>query len=251
MPSSSRRRSSSFRIWSWIVTSSAVVGSSASSSVGCAGERDGDHRPLAHAAGELVRIVVEALARGRDADDGRAARRRARAGARRSRPVCACRFSSICRPIGQHGIERASSAPGRSSRSRAPRTRAQLALGHADEVAPAPARRCPSTRPGARTQAAGCARSVTLLPEPDSPTRPSTSPWRSVEVDAVDGGAACRAAVAKRDAQAADARAAVAAARHRRVRQQVGEAVAEQAEAEARQHDRDAGEDRDPPGGAS
>ena len=34
MPSVSRSRSSSFRIWSWMVTSSAVVGSSASSKAG-------------------------------------------------------------------------------------------------------------------------------------------------------------------------------------------------------------------------
>ena len=35
-----------------MVTSSAVVGSSASSSLGCAGDRGGDHHPLAHAAGQ-------------------------------------------------------------------------------------------------------------------------------------------------------------------------------------------------------
>ena len=56
-------RSSSSRICAWIVTSSAVVGSSAISSVGLAGERHRDHHALAHAAGELVRIAVDALAR--------------------------------------------------------------------------------------------------------------------------------------------------------------------------------------------
>ena len=49
------------------MTSSAVVGSSAISSAGCR-HRHGDHRALAHAAGELVREVVEALPRHRDAD---------------------------------------------------------------------------------------------------------------------------------------------------------------------------------------
>jgi hypothetical protein len=39
-----------------MVTSSAVVGSSAISSFGLAGERHGDHHALAHAARELVRI---------------------------------------------------------------------------------------------------------------------------------------------------------------------------------------------------
>jgi hypothetical protein len=43
-----------------MVTSSAVVGSSAISSFGIAGQRHGDHHALAHAAGELVRIVVDA-----------------------------------------------------------------------------------------------------------------------------------------------------------------------------------------------
>ena len=45
-----------------MVTSSAVVGSSAISSFGLAGERHRDHHPLAHAAGELVRVGVAARA---------------------------------------------------------------------------------------------------------------------------------------------------------------------------------------------
>ena len=50
------------------VTSSAVVGSSAMSSFGVERQRHGDHRALAHAAGELVRVVVHATVRLRDAD---------------------------------------------------------------------------------------------------------------------------------------------------------------------------------------
>jgi hypothetical protein len=42
------------------VTSSAVVGSSAMSSAGSLSEGHGDHHALPHAAGELVRVVVEA-----------------------------------------------------------------------------------------------------------------------------------------------------------------------------------------------
>ena len=45
------------RIWAWMVTSSAVVGSSAMSSSGLAGERHGDHHALRHAARHLVRIA--------------------------------------------------------------------------------------------------------------------------------------------------------------------------------------------------
>ena len=56
------------RICAWIVTSSAVVGSSAISSSGLAGQRHRDHHALAHAAGKLVRIVVDARARVGDAD---------------------------------------------------------------------------------------------------------------------------------------------------------------------------------------
>ena len=101
----------------WVVTSSAVVGSSAISSAGLAGQRHGDHHPLAHAAGELEGIGVQPLARARGCRRGRAPRRRAR------RP-------RACRPCGAAGSSRrsgrrwcgpataSSSAPGRSSRSR-------------------------------------------------------------------------------------------------------------------------------------
>ena len=56
------------RICAWMVTSRAVVGSSASSSLGLQRERDGDHHALAHAAGELVRVVLDAAGRLGDAD---------------------------------------------------------------------------------------------------------------------------------------------------------------------------------------
>ena len=46
-----------------MVTSSAVVGSSAISSFGSQAERHRDHHPLLLAAGELVRVGVEAALR--------------------------------------------------------------------------------------------------------------------------------------------------------------------------------------------
>ena len=52
----------SSRICACTVTSSAVVGSSAMRTFGIAGERHRDHHPLAHAAGQLVRILVETRA---------------------------------------------------------------------------------------------------------------------------------------------------------------------------------------------
>ena len=51
-----------------MVTSSAVVGSSAIRMLRVAGERDGDHDALAHAAGELMRIARKALIRIGDAE---------------------------------------------------------------------------------------------------------------------------------------------------------------------------------------
>ena len=56
----------SSRICAWIVTSSAVVGSSAISSVGIAGERHRDHDALAHAARQPMRIFADALLRVRN-----------------------------------------------------------------------------------------------------------------------------------------------------------------------------------------
>ncbi len=56
-------------ICAWIVTSSAVVGSSAIEELRIARQRHRDHHALTHAAGELVRIVVEPLDRIGDRDE--------------------------------------------------------------------------------------------------------------------------------------------------------------------------------------
>ena len=64
VPSSRCSSRISSRICAWMVTSSAVVGSSAISSLGIAGQRHGDHRALAHAARELVRIFARARCAG-------------------------------------------------------------------------------------------------------------------------------------------------------------------------------------------
>ena len=63
IPSSRWSWRSSSRICACVVTSSAVVGSSAISSVGIAGQRHRDHRPLAQAAAQLVGELVDALLR--------------------------------------------------------------------------------------------------------------------------------------------------------------------------------------------
>ena len=61
VPCSRHRRFSSAMICAWIETSSAVVGSSATISSRLGAQRQRDHHALAHAAGELVRVVVDAL----------------------------------------------------------------------------------------------------------------------------------------------------------------------------------------------
>ena len=79
MPSSRGNSSIKSRICAWIVTSSAVVGSSAIRSARVASQRHRDHDALAHAAGQLVRIVRRPLLRRGDAAHGAASRRRVRA----------------------------------------------------------------------------------------------------------------------------------------------------------------------------
>ena len=189
MPSSSRRRSSSFRIWSWMVTSSAVVGSSASSSVGRAGERDGDHRALAHAAGELVRVVVEALARRpgcRPWSSSSTARAAPRA---RGRGRCGRRrLSSICRPTVSTGLSAVIGSWKIMAISRAAHARAARARGSAD-AGPRPRQRDAARRPGAggRTRPQDRAQRDALAGAGFADQAQHLA-RRDVEVDAVDGG---------------------------------------------------------------
>ena len=65
----SRRSRMSLRISACTVTSSAVVGSSATSTDGSHGQCLGDHRPLALATRQLVRVGVDAPFRVRDLDE--------------------------------------------------------------------------------------------------------------------------------------------------------------------------------------
>jgi len=60
-PWSLHSRLSKEMICAWIDTSSAVVGSSANDQLGLGGQRQRDDHPLAHAAAELVRVLVDAL----------------------------------------------------------------------------------------------------------------------------------------------------------------------------------------------
>ena len=137
-------------------------------------ERHRDHHALPHAAGELVRVLVERAARARGCARGRAARPPARARRAASRPRCSRSTSPICRPTVNTGFSDVIGSWKTNEISR-PRTLAQLATRRARAGR---ARR--SARPPITAAVGGSRRSsdsaVTLLPQPDSPTMPSTSP---------------------------------------------------------------------------
>ena len=187
VPVSVVRRESSSRTWAWIVTSRAVVGSSAIISLRLEGERHRDHHALAHAAGELVREALEPRLGLRDPDHARAARSPARGprpwassdGPRIVSTICSSMVSTGLRlVIGSWKII----AMSRPRMSRIVRL-AQRRRG------PEPSNRTlpPSIRPAGLGSSRMIARLVTLLPQPDSPTRPSARRGSSVEDDAVDG----------------------------------------------------------------
>ena len=86
-PRRSRMSISSRRICAWIVTSSAVVGSSAIRIFGLQDSATRDHGALAHAAGELVRVAVVLPRRIGKADLARGSRPPRRARPRASEPL--------------------------------------------------------------------------------------------------------------------------------------------------------------------
>ena len=115
IPKSRCSSSSRLRIWSWMITSSAVVGSSARRILGLRRERHGDQHALPHAAAELVRVVAHAARRRRDADA-------LHQGPTRVPPVARAHAGRALRPPPRSGRRPASpgsarsSGPGRSSR---------------------------------------------------------------------------------------------------------------------------------------
>ena len=74
--------------------------------VGLVGDRHGDHRPLAHAAGELVGVLVGPVRRGRGCRRCRAARRPASRSSALEMPAsCTVMASAIWSPTRVHGVE--------------------------------------------------------------------------------------------------------------------------------------------------
>ena len=102
-PRSAWSRLSSRTIPAAIVTSRAVVGSSAMSSAGSAGEGHRDHRPLEHAAGQLVRIRPGDPLGVRQADLGESLGHPLPGGAHP--PNCSRTTCSIWRPTGNTGLK--------------------------------------------------------------------------------------------------------------------------------------------------
>ena len=148
-------------------------------------QRDGEDHALAHAAGELMRIVVEPAPPG--CRPARGAPRRAPARCARSAPVWRAITSRNCSKIGDHRVQRihrtledhrhGAPAPGR--KPRLIEGEDVLAVDQdpsVDDVAPA----------------GGCSRisakATVLLPQPDSPASPTISPRADIEVEIVDRG---------------------------------------------------------------
>ena len=99
MPSSRCSSCISFRICAWIVTSSAVVGSSAISSAGPADQRHRDHRALAQAARQFERIAAAGRVGVGEADQAQHLDRQLLASAAHRRCGAACSASLTWSPI--------------------------------------------------------------------------------------------------------------------------------------------------------
>ena len=180
MPSSRCSRAIRSRIWACTVTSSAVVGSSAISSLGSLDERHRDHRALAHAAGELVRVGVDAARRVGDPDQPQQLDR-ALAGLAFGTSRCAWMASTSCVADLVEGVQRRQRVL-EDHRDVVPRIRRRSSLGSvsrsrpSNRAVPAIVRSGPRVRPMTVSI-------VTLLPEPDSPTMPEHLPGVHVQGD--------------------------------------------------------------------
>ena len=142
--------------------------------VGPVQQRDGDRHALAHAAGELVRIGARAARRGSGC------------------PPCPAHRAPG--PAPRRGRRARARAPSRSSASSMRRTGLSVIIGSWKIMAmrlPRSARSCGSGSVVSRGPGSGCCRAamrpggstrpmmekpVTVLPQPDSPTSPSTRP---------------------------------------------------------------------------
>ena len=178
------------RIWSWTVTSSAVVGSSAIRSFGSAGERDGDQHALPHAAAESVRIVVEApFGVRRRLPTSRSSMAAARACAPASRPCRYERLPAICRPMRIVGLSAVIGSWKIIAILAAADPRCRSARPASCEIAAFEADRAFRSQLGGRAAEEPDQRPAgdALAAIPISPTRPKHFAGFDIEADAVDG----------------------------------------------------------------
>ena len=141
-----------------------------------AGHRQRDHHALAHAARELVRILAQALRRGRNLHQLEHAQRLRSRAAARSRPLCSRSDSAICSPMVNTGF-RLVIGSWKIIAISLPRIARMRGSGRLEQI-DASDRRASTNRTSPLDDASGpCAaagasrvRLVTDLPEPDSPT---------------------------------------------------------------------------------
>ena len=156
-------------------------------------ERDGDRDALVHPAAQLVRVRLEARLGGRDADLAQEPDRRR------------ARLPAPGVPVGLEDLDdlvadREGGVEGRhrvleNGRDLSAEQGTLLLRGHRHEVAAL--EEDPPVDAGVLRQEAEDARPSVVLPDPDSPTRPSTSPRSRLSETLADDG---QPAVARRDA---------------------------------------------------
>ena len=163
------------RIWAWIVTSRAVVGSSAISRSGVAGQGHGDHHPLAHAAAQLMRDIRATVAPARGSPPVRASRRPGPGPPWRDSLWWSRIASTIWSPTVKTGLREVIGS-WKIMEIWSPRILRIRSAAAPEGPAPRAGSRLPSIRPGGSGTSRRMERAVTLLPQPDSPTMPSVSP---------------------------------------------------------------------------
>ena len=173
------------RICAWMVTSSAVVGSSAISSFGLQASAIAIITRWRMPPDSWCGYSRDAPLRLGDADQAQHLDGARFVGLARSRPWCSRSVSPICRPTVSTGL-RLVIGSWKIMRDVVAADVAHLALGELQQVA------CPGSGSSrrscraARGSAAGSTSAVTDLPQPDSPTIASVSPSLDLEGDAVD-----------------------------------------------------------------
>ena len=180
----SRRSRISLRISACTVTSSAVVGSSATSSGGSQRQRLGDHRPLPLAARQLVRVRVDAPLGIGDLDQLEQLDRPLAGRLRRHRLVAAQHLGDL-EPDRVHRVERRHRLL-EDHRHVAAADLAQGAVVEADDLAAADLDRA-ARRDAFSGSRPIIANAIVDLPEPDSPTIASTSPATRSNSAPIDG----------------------------------------------------------------